>query len=208
MTTLRWIGRDVNTTAGIFSTVRAQIPHFDRKPFRLGAGQQNKHLDTIIKCATDTDRTEVPIATVSKTYSLIQHHEVFDGIERALETLGYDTSDFTAEVNLTEFGERMWLKVKFPEAYGFDPGDGHPLSLQLHAINSVDQSTRLLLEVGWFRLICSNGMMAMVQGDTFHRKHTFSLAGEILKDRIQNANRRNAIRESRIPSLAGAAGAS
>ena len=187
MTTLRWTGREVKTTAGIFSTVRAQIPNFDRKPFSLGAGQQNKHLDTIIKCATDTDMTEVPIATVSKSYSLIQHHDVFDAVERALETLGYDTSEFTAELNLTEFGERMWLKVKFPDGSGFDPGDGHPLSLQLHAINSADQSTRLLLEVGWFRLICANGMTAMIKGDTFQRKHTLSLADEVLKDRIQKA---------------------
>ncbi len=74
----------------------------------------------------------------------------------------------------------MWLQMRFPEAQRFDPGDGHPLTLQFHALNSVDRSTPLTFEFGWYRLICSNGLMRLNSGNKFCRRHTISLTPESL----------------------------
>jgi hypothetical protein len=41
--------------------------------------------------------------------------------------------------------------------------DGYPLRLRLECFNSVDGSTRLGFLMSWYRLICSNGLVARVK---------------------------------------------
>lgn len=176
---LKWAGRNVRGHNEYFKDIRDIVPVFDRQPFQVGT-IENQHLDTIIKLPTKLHEATVPIATVSKSYSLVQHHEVLDAVERAFNDLNYDTEKAECNLHLTEYGERMWLKMRFPEAQRFDPGDGHPLTLQFHALNSVDRSTPLTFELGWYRLICSNGLIRLNTGNKFHRRHTTSLSPEKL----------------------------
>ena len=175
----KWIGRPVREHENVFDEIRNVIPHFDRQPFTAD-GVRNDHLDTIIKLPIDTHDNQVPVATVSKSYSLVQHHDVLIAVERAFNDLGYNTKNAACSLQLTEYGERMWLRVKFAEAHTFDPGDGQPLTLEFHALNSVDRSTTLTFEFGWYRLVCSNGMMRLNSVDRFQRRHTASLTPEIL----------------------------
>lgn len=176
---LKWAGRNARGHNDYFKDIRNVIPIFDRQPFRTG-DVENQHLDTIIKLPTNLHDATVPIATVSKSYSLVQHHEVLDAVERAFNDLNYDTEKAECNLHLTEYGERMWLKMRLPEVQRFDPGDGHPLTLQFHALNSVDRSTPLTFEFGWYRLICSNGLMRLNTGNKFRKRHTTSLAPEKL----------------------------
>ena len=176
---LKWGGRKVSGYNDYFKDIRDVIPIFDRQPFQVG-GIENQHLDTIIKLPTKLHDRTVPVATVSKSYSLVQHHEVLDAVERAFNNLNYDTEKAECNLHLTEYGERMWLKIRFPKAQRFDPGDGHLLTLQFHALNSVDRSTPLRFEFGWYRLICSNGLMRLNTGNKFRRRHTTSLVPEKL----------------------------
>lgn len=177
--TLRWSGRSVGGHNKYFKDLRDIIPIFDRQPFMVGS-IENQHLDAIIKRPTNLQDGTIPVATVSKSYSLVQHHEVLDAVERAFNNLDYNTEKAECDLYLTEYGERMWLKMRFPEAQRFDPGDGHPLILQFHTLNSVDGSTSLTFEFGWYRLICSNGFMRLNTGNKFRRRHTPSLAPEKL----------------------------
>ena len=41
----------------------------------------------------------------------------------------------------------------------FDPGDGHPVAGRVEILNSVDRSIPFRLNMGHFRLVCSNGLM-------------------------------------------------
>lgn len=58
----------------------------------------------------------------------------------------------------------MALRFILPEKFGFDPGDSHPLRLRLECFNSVEGSTRLVFLMSWYRLVCSNGLVARVTG--------------------------------------------
>ena len=182
---VKWIGRTVKEHENYFDDIRNAIPYFSRRPFTADS-VRNEHLDTIIKLPVDTHDNPVPVATVSKSYSLVQHHEVLNAVETAFKDLSYNTANAKCSLQLTEYGERMWLKMKFPEGHRFDPGDGHPLILEFHALNSVDGSTPLTFEFGWYRLICSNGMMRLNSGNRFRKRHTTSLAPGKLVEYLGN----------------------
>lgn len=54
-----------------------------------------------------------------------------------------------------------------------DPGDGHPLMLQLRCLNSVDASSSLRVVFNWYRLVCTNGLVvgfSQQAGRVLHRK--------------------------------------
>ncbi len=173
MRQMTWIGRPVNENSDHFEKIRGLIPTFSREGFKID-GQENEHLDMIVKLPRYPNDTKIPVATVSKSYSLIQHREILNEIESALKTMGYPIENFETDLQLTIYGERMWLRITFQEEHSFDPGDGYPLTLQLHVINSVDGSTPLTYEMCWFRLICENGLMQSNSASARIR-HTASL---------------------------------
>jgi hypothetical protein len=43
--------------------------------------------------------------------------------------------------------------------YDFDPGDGYFIEPKVNVLNSVDKTTALEINVTWYRLVCSNGML-------------------------------------------------
>jgi hypothetical protein len=53
----------------------------------------------------------------------------------------------------------MNFRIYFPESYIFRDAGGHKLDLRLECFNSVDGSSRLVILLGWYRFICSNGMV-------------------------------------------------
>lgn len=179
----KWTGRPVTHETTTLAEVNTYIPSFTREPFGT-----NEYLDVITE-----EKEARPIAIVSKNYALIQHHEVISELQDTFEELdlGFghicDPSILKTELLLTKYGERMWLKISAPGLRTFDPGDGHPLELQFHAMNSVDGSLRLALTAGWLRLICANGMMQITKNKKVERRHTKSLDTRSLKENIEES---------------------
>ena len=167
---LKWDGRLVNDYEGNLIEVSDSIPIFDKQPFKIGASD-NKHFDVVV----NTSDGGTPVATVSKSYSLVQHFEILQFISIAFENLGYNIDETECNLYLTEYGERMWLRIQFFRKHIFDPGDGHKLIPQLHIRNSVDGSTPLGYELAWYRLICENGLMCLDTKSRFMKRHTASL---------------------------------
>ena len=58
--------------------------------------------------------------------------------------------------------------------------DQFPMEVRLECLNSVDGSTRFRAEVGWFRLVCSNGLqrLSVVQAEA-DRRHIGNLQEQI-----------------------------
>ena len=126
-----WIGRPVEKKNIPYSEIDIDtIPTFRREPFSIN-GVENPYLDTIIH------KNGTPVATVSKSYSLIQHHTALHVTFKALESMGYSPKDAECELNITTLGERMWARIRFP-GYRFDPGDGHVIHLELSLFNKND----------------------------------------------------------------------
>ena len=167
---LKWNSRLVNEHKGNLVEIADFISFFEKKPFKVGK-LDNKYSDVVV----NTSDGGTPVATVSKSYSLIQHFDIFKSISIAFENLGYNIDETECNLYLTEYGERMWLRIQFLKGHIFDPGDGHELIPQLHVRNSVDGSTPLACELGWYRLICENGLMCLDTESRFNKRHTVSL---------------------------------
>ena len=96
---LTWHARKVQIHKGSINEIRQQIPYFRRDPFRVENGGMNQHFDIIVRkplkenhgyLLPDDDTVHIPVATVSRQYNLIQHHDVLQALEDALEQINFD----------------------------------------------------------------------------------------------------------------------
>lgn len=173
LTRWTWEGANVIELTGTIAELFPRVPNFTRHPFRTGS-EENRFKDEIRREPLRITDHPLPIATVSKLYSLIQHRDVLSSVFRALKMIHIDISAVSSTILLSEYGERMHWSCSIPN-FSFDPGDGNQLILQINCLNSVDTSTVLEITFGWYRLICSNGLMFGVNESQLRRRHIRSL---------------------------------
>ena len=179
----KWLNSPVMRFRGKLSEIQQFIPEFERREFTLppAAGETrgtNLRLDTIVRRPFGDDKTFVPVGTVSKDYALVSHGAVLESTRKAIAEAGVATKDTDAAIEITEYGERMRLSVWLPDKYAFDPGDGEKMGMRLECLNSVDGSTRFRALMGWFRFVCSNGLVVGVTQSDVNRRHTGDLSSE------------------------------
>lgn len=177
----KWFRSPVGFHNGNLVEIGAHIPTFERRSFGLTqAGKNlsrlNENLDMIVRMPFADDDSFIPVGVVSKDYALVPHTDVLRVVIKALDTVKISPAGVRAELMLTEYGERMALSIYLPDKYNFDPGDGHPMALRLECMNSVDGSTRFRALMGWFRFVCSNGLIIGVTQSDIRRRH---VGGEI-----------------------------
>jgi hypothetical protein len=156
----RWRTRDVKYWGGTWEAIAPLIPTFEIGDFKAeGDSPSNPYMKTVIRKPQSRVERPMPVGVVSNSYGLAQHHEVaakcFDGIRSA----NISPKGLRCEVGLTELGEWMNLRVYFPDDRDFKPAKGDSLKLRLECFNSVDGSSRLIVLLGWMRLVCTNGMV-------------------------------------------------
>ena len=172
----KWFHSPVTFHQGTLTEIRAHIPAFERRGFALTQpgnemSRLNDRLDMIVRLPFGEDNTFIPIGVVSKDYALVPHGAVLDAATKALADAKIAPTDVEAELKITKYGERMALSLYLPDKYRFDPGDGYPMALRLECVNSVDGSTRFRALVGWFRFVCSNGLVIGVTRSDMRRRH-------------------------------------
>ncbi len=172
----KWLNSPVTTHEGSLGEIRRYVPIFQRRTFGLtqpsnNSSRLNQHLDIIVRLPFQEDENFVPVGMVSKNYILVQHIDVVDVAAQALKGLNIDPVHARCEIKITEYGERMGLSLYLPEKFSFDPGDGNPMALRLECVNSVDRSTRFRALMGWFRFVCSNGLVVGITRSDFRRRH-------------------------------------
>jgi hypothetical protein len=121
------------------------------------------------------EEVEIPVGIVSKRYTLVQHQDIVDSATQALQQIGINLDEITGELSISEYGSRMALFLQLPKQFNFDPGDGYPMALRLLCFNSVDGSTPLRIMLGWFRFVCSNGMVLGTAQLSVQRIHNQAL---------------------------------
>ena len=108
-----------------------------------------------------------------------------------MKSLGADPADVQAELTITEYGERMALSLYLPEQYTFILGDGNEMRMRLECFNSVEGSTRFRVLMGWFRFVCSNGLVIGVTEVDIQHRHveglTLSDVGKVLSSGLERA---------------------
>ena len=190
LTDATWEGATVTSMTGKLREIYQAVPLFSRHPFRSG-GEENRYKDEIRREPLRVDEDPIPVATVSKTYSLIQHRDVLSSVYRALQLLNLQNADVDSTLLLSEYGERMLWSCELPN-FDFDPGDGHPIVLRMNCLNSVDTSTSLEVTLEWFRLVCSNGLMFGLGDSRMRKRHIRSLdpadVAEYVREQLKQAN--------------------
>lgn len=192
----KWFNSPVKHYKGNLTDIRKHIPVFERRGFGLTQADSqlsrlNERLDTIVRLPFGDDISFIPVGVVSKDYVLVQHNTVLDVVIAVLDEAGIAPSDVKAELKITEYGERMALNLHLPKKYSFDPGDGNSMALRLECMNSVDGSTRFRAIMGWFRFVCSNGLVIGVTRSDFRRRHVGDLrlsdVGEVLTSGLKES---------------------
>lgn len=173
----KWFNSPVFQFEGSIEETATLLPRFERRKFALAPEKgnvmlSNVRLEMIVRMAGMHGMDAVPVGIASKDYALIQHTDVLAAARASLENAGIDLADVTCHLQLTEYGERMALGIILPESYAFAASDGYPLSLRLECINSVEGSTRFRAMMGWYRFVCSNGLVIGSTRSELHRRHS------------------------------------
>jgi len=176
----KWFNSPVTHHTGTLGDIGKHIPTFERRPFSLSMpGDEppgiNAQLDTIVRKPFDGDKAFMPVGIVSKEYAFVQHATVLEVATQALKDAKINLATVKAEIKITAYGERMALSLYLPKEYSFDPGDGNPMALRLECLNSVDGSTRFRALMGWFRLVCGNGLVIGITRSDVRRRHVGDL---------------------------------
>lgn len=95
------------------------------------------------------------LQVVSNRYQLVPHRTVFEPLAQAVDDLGIKVKETTTAVGLN--GGYARVEWRLDEQASIRDGD--TLDIKLIARNSIDRSSRLAIELGAFRLVCSNGLV-------------------------------------------------
>lgn len=174
-----WLGGKVSERNLDYSLVRNFLPEFNRRPLSFPqiegtSSSIHPRLDSIMREPTEEDPYFRPVGVVSRNYGLVTHRGLFDAAEEALLKAGV-TGITKAHLLMSEFGERMHLSLFLPDSFAFNPGDDNKMALRMEIINSVDGSSRLRVLLGWFRFVCSNGLVVGVTHMDLRRRHVRSI---------------------------------
>jgi len=153
-------GRKITYFGGTWRKLRHKVPQFETRDFRVSPdGPANPFMQTVTRLAANTGERAIPIAAVSNSYTLAQHHVVAENCLAGVQNQGIETKNLRCELGITDLGEWMNFRIYFPREYNYVPRDGKSIGLRLECFNSVDASCRLVVLLGWFRFVCSNGMI-------------------------------------------------
>ena len=155
-----WRSRKVRYYGGDWDSIRTLMPEFDLLPFSAGADEPiNPFLQTVMRRPLSATERPIPVGVVSHTYALASHRDVAALCRRGLIEAEIDPTHLRYEVGLSELGEWMNFRIYFADSYAFTDAHGRKLDLRLECFNSVDGSSRLVIMFGWFRLVCTNGLV-------------------------------------------------
>jgi hypothetical protein len=172
----KWYNSPVKLFEGTLTEIDQYIPYFERRafttvPFNIKNSGVNERLDTIVRLPTGEDNNYIPVGVVSKNYTLVQHRTVLDVLVSTLISANIEQiEDLRVTLKITEYGERMSLSILLPQKYNFTPSDSHSMALRLVCFNSVEGSAHFRAIMGWFRFVCSNGLViGVTRYDVRHR---------------------------------------
>lgn len=158
--TSNWMSREVKYFAGNWDQIKTHIPLFELQKFsEKNDDVFNPYYQTVIRVPLTPLENRIPIGIVSNTYTLAQHQEVSNLCIEGIKDGGINVDCLRCELGLSTLGEWMNLRVYFPDKYDFTPSDGKTLKLRLECFNSVNGGSKLIILFGWFRFICSNGLI-------------------------------------------------
>jgi len=109
-----------------------------------------------------------PLCINNDSYKLLQPIEAFSYVDDVRQHLGADFK----EAGFLDNGRKLFIRAEIPETINVNPKVGDRLSFQLNFWTSFDGTMPSTFTMGWLRLVCSNGMTAMEDGQRARVRHT------------------------------------
>lgn len=182
-----WRSRKVRYYASDWKAVSSILPKFELVPFTAGKDQpSNPFLQTVMRKPLSKTEWPMPVGIVSNNYSLVNHLEIAEFCRNGLAQAKINVDDLRYEVGLSELGEWMNFRIYLPTTYAFREVSGRELLLRLACFNSVDGTTRLVILFGWFRLVCSNGLVIGKTKIEIKERHGQSLDLKEISERLRS----------------------
>ncbi len=128
--------------------------------------------------------TEEYVATVGSGYNVIPNRDVFTQFANVLQNSSLDTTDMKVRSTFSKI--RTYVQFTFP-AHQVEVREGDITELQIVARNSYDGSLRFSLEIGGFRLLCSNGMGIGSYTNVFSNKHSSGYDSDKMAEYLETA---------------------
>ena len=183
-----WRSRQVRYYAGDWASVISILPDFELTPFAAGEDEPaNPLLQTVLRLPLSKAERPIPVGVVSHTYTLAPHREVAALCREGLLQAGFKSEDLRYEAGLSELGEWMNFRIYCPPSHNFRDACAQNLDLRLECFNSVDGSSRLTILFGWYRLICSNGLVIGESMIEIRERHGHAMELETIPKRIRSA---------------------
>ena len=183
-----WQSRKVRYYAGDWATIQTILPEFDLVPFTAGPGEpSNPFLLTVMRKPLSAAERSMPVGVVSHSYALASHRDVASLCRKGLTDTGMILKNLRYEVGLSELGEWMNFRIYLDDSFSFTDTHGKELDLRLECFNSVDGSSRLVILFGWFRFVCSNGLVIGETKIEIRERHGQSLDLSSIPERIRPA---------------------
>jgi hypothetical protein len=174
--------------AGDWEAIQTVLPEFDLVPFTVGPGEPaNPFLKAVMRRPLSAAERPIPVAVVSRNYSLAPHRHVAALCREGLVEAGIEPDDLRYEVGLSELGEWMNFRIYFADTYCFIDNYGKKLDLRLECFNSVDGSSRLVILFGWLRFVCANGLVIGETKIEIRERHRQGLELRSIPTRIRPA---------------------
>ncbi len=152
------------------------LPGFELAAFSPGAGVRPHPRLRIVLRKPDRHWSRQAVGAVSDTYRLVQHREAVMLCLRSLERAGLRNDDLETELAFSALGEWMTCSFTLPrDGYGYRDQYGEDMDFRCEITNAVDGSSSLRLWFGWFRLVCSNGMMIFGKHGSVRKIHRHGL---------------------------------
>jgi hypothetical protein len=164
------------------------LPDFELTVFAAGQDEPaNPFLRVVMRKPLTSVERPIPVGVVSHTYSLAPHQRVAALCRKGLIDAGIAPDELCYEAGLSELGEWMNFRIYFPDSYCFTDSDGKKLVLRLECFNSVDGSSRLVILFGWYRFVCSNGLVIGESMIEISERHGQMLDLDSIPGRIRSA---------------------
>jgi hypothetical protein len=189
-----WRSRRVTRWSGSWEQLSGLIPDFETRDFRAADGKdENQYLQTVVRLPRTLLETPIPVGVVSHSYVLAPHREVAELCFKGVREAGIETHQLQCGLGLSELSEWMNLRISLPDEYDHTPRDGEKLQLRLECFNTVEGSSRLMIFLGWFRFVCSNGMTfgetKVERRDVHRRGMNIQLIPEIISEALGEIRR-------------------
>ncbi len=137
------------------------------------------------KAVVNKKNEQQVFSVVSDNYQVVQHDEVISTIEKTLSSLNLRYDKKVIELNN---GARVRVEMIFPDIE-VNLGNGDVSKFRATFDNSYDCSTGLRLDIGAFRMICTNGLTIGERWGSYYHKHSqglnISMLGKSVKHGVK-----------------------